>query len=588
MRKWASQLSGFVDGFVPPSLPASSDEGDRARLALRVTWLMVLVFLVLAATHALAGSHREAVINVALSLMMLAGPYLVRRTGRFSAVLNVILALVFAAVVALSVTARGAGLTAATVALAEVPLFATLLGGVRVGAAWAALSVAAGALIGLLGRAGLITDRAPAAGRLFDEHASLAIITATLFGVAVLYERRKAAALRTIAALDEERRRAEADRIRAAADAEVSRAERLASLGRIAASAAHEINNPLSFVTGGIEHAAANLPPSASPEVHEALADALDGARRIRRIVEDLRAGTRPEEEPARAVDAARAARTALKMAEGHTRPRARVRVELPELPRVVGEESRLVQVFLNLVVNAAEAIPEGRRDAHEIAVTGRREGDAVVVEVRDTGAGIPPDLLARVKEPFFTTKPVGEGTGLGLSLCDNIVRSFGGSIDIESRPGATAARVTLRVSPEPAPAEPPPPAPPRPSAPGTLRVLVVDDEPLVARALARMLRPHDVTVASSGRDALRCVREARFDVIFCDLMMPDLSGMDVYDALRGTDPSVADAIVFMSGGAFTDRAAAFRAGVANRFLAKPIDRDAVERVVAERLAAAT
>ena len=130
--------------------------------------------------------------------------------------------------------------------------------------------------------------------------------------------------------------------------------------------------------------------------------------------------------------------------------------------------------------------------------MTGRREGDAVVVEVRDTGAGIPPDLLARVKEPFFTTKPVGEGTGLGLSLCDNIVRSFGGSIDIESRPTA-AARVTLRVSPEPAlPSRRPRPTP-RPSAPGVLRVLVVDDEPLVARALARMLRPHDVTVASSA-----------------------------------------------------------------------------------------
>ena len=109
MREWVSELSAFIEGFVPPSLPASSDEGDRARLALRVTWLMVLVFLVLAATHAIAGSGREAVINVALSAIMLAGPYIVRRTGHFAAVLNLVLALVFAAVVSLSLSARGAG-----------------------------------------------------------------------------------------------------------------------------------------------------------------------------------------------------------------------------------------------------------------------------------------------------------------------------------------------------------------------------------------------------------------------------------------------------------------------------------------------
>lgn len=551
---------------------------------------MVLVFLVLAATHAIAGSGREAVINVALSVIMLAGPYIVRRTGHFVAVLNLVLALVFAAVVSLSLSARGAGLTAATVALAEVPLFATLLGGVRVGSVWAALSLAAGVVIGLLGRAGLIADRAPPGGRLFDEHASLAIITATLFGVAALYERRKVAALRTIAALDEERRRAEAGRIRAAADAEVARAERLASLGRIAAAAAHEINNPLAFVTAGIEHALGNLGPAAAPDVREALGDALDGARRIRRIVEDLRVGTRPGEEEVATVDAARAARTALKMAEGHTRSRARVRVDLPALPLVVGQESRLVQVFLNLVVNAAEAIPEGRRDAHEIAVTGREEGDAVVIEVRDTGAGIAGDILARVKEPFFTTKPVGEGTGLGLSLCENIVRGYGGAIDLDSRPGATVARVTLRVSreaPAPAPAPAAPPAPDAQEARGdVLRVLIVDDEPLVARALARLLSPHAVTVAGSGRDGLRRLREGTFDVIFCDLMMPDLSGMDVYAELRGSDPAVADAIVFMTGGAFTDRATDFRASIANPFLDKPLDRAAVRRLVEARAAA--
>jgi CheY-like chemotaxis protein len=246
--------------------------------------------------------------------------------------------------------------------------------------------------------------------------------------------------------------------------------------------------------------------------------------------------------------------------------------VELEALPRVVGSESRLVQVFLNLLVNAAQAMPEGRVRDHEIAIAARTAGDRVLVDVSDDGRGIPPELIDRVMEPFFTTKAVGEGTGLGLALCEGIVRSFGGSMAIESVPGRTVVTIGLPMAVAPPSPSPIPPPVLRSASDAGWRVLVVDDEDDVARAIGRLLPPQAVTVVHSGREALALLSEGqRFDLILCDVMMPDLTGMDVFERLRTANREAAEAMVFMTAGTFTERTQRFRASVPNIFLDKPI-----------------
>jgi signal transduction histidine kinase len=366
---------------------------------------------------------------------------------------------------------------------------------------------------------------------------------------------------------------------------------RLAALGTLAAGVAHEINNPLSYVIANVAHArerAAGLADegaggaSLRAEVVEPLGDAEEGARRVREIVRQLRAFARPDEEVG-AVDAARALRSALAMAQNEIRQRARAVADVAETAPVLGSENRLTQVFLNLLVNAAQAIPEGEAARHEVRATLRVAGDQVVAEVSDTGAGMTAETRARVFEPFFTTKAPGAGTGLGLAISHSIVAGMAGRIEVESEPGAGSRfRVILPLArgvpatasqaastPEAAPARP-------------RRLLVVDDEPLVSRAIARMLEPEgEVVLVERAREALERMRAGeRFDAIVCDLMMPDLSGMALHAALHELDPAVAARMVFVTGGAFTEAAREFLDRVPNARLEKPLERAALREAV--------
>lgn len=580
-----SLVAERIDRFIPPDLLRDSPEdARRARLAIGVGFLLVPVFAVLVLVHLANGNWREAGFNAFLGTVIGLIPFALRATGRFFLILNAILSITFVTLVVTALFARGAGITSATVALAEVPLFATLLGGVRVGAVWALLSVLAGATIGVLGGMHVISDRIPSENAPYDDHASLVVITATLFLVGVMYEFRKDESLKHIATLEEEKRRVELEKIQAVAESEVFRSERLASMGRLAASAAHEINNPLSYVANNLEFL--RSAEVLSSEQRDAIREAEDGVARIRRIVGDLGTLSRQEEERVGAVDVVQTLRTALKMAENETRLRARVRTSFDPVAPVCANASRLVQVFLNLIMNAAQAIPEGHVDENEIAVSVKQHGSEwVCVQVKDTGHGIPPDIIERVKEPFFTTKPVGKGAGLGLSLCDGIVRRYGGRLEIESDGSGTSVRVVLQASVE-APADDGPSSGVRSNGPPSrpLRVLVVDDEPLVARAFARILKGHEVSIVGSGRDAVRRLEGGEpYDVVFCDMMMPDVTGMEVYEALMAVRPETANRIVFITGGTFTDRAREFRERVTNVFIQKPIDPVAVSRLIAER-----
>jgi PAS domain S-box-containing protein len=374
-------------------------------------------------------------------------------------------------------------------------------------------------------------------------------------------------------------------------------ADRMASVGTLAAGVAHEINNPLAFILSNLEFALSEVPEAAAdPELRRALQDAKDGAVRVREIVRSLRTFSRPGDDERTVLDPRRVLESALALAANEIRHRGELAVDRGDVPPVLASEHRLGQVFLNLLINAAQALPEGRARENRVrAATSTAPDGRAVIEVSDTGVGIPPDVLPRIFDPFFTTKPVGVGTGLGLSVCHGIVTQLGGYLSVESVPGkGTTFRVVLPAAPDearPVAAKTTPgAAPPAPASSGRRgRVLVVDDEPLVGRALVRMLSPlHDVVAHTSGRAALELLREDRaFDVVFCDLMMPGMTGMELHATLAAIAPDVAARMVFLTGGAFTPAAREFLDRVANPCLDKPVDRGTLRDIVARAIAPA-
>ncbi|BDG03214.1 hypothetical protein AMOR_22100 [Anaeromyxobacter oryzae] len=370
-------------------------------------------------------------------------------------------------------------------------------------------------------------------------------------------------------------------------------ADRMASLGTLAAGVAHEINNPLAFVLANVDHAAEVLRSAGrDPGVVAALDDARAGAIRVREIVRELRAFSRADAENDSLADVRRAARSAMALAENEIRHRAGIVLSLEAAPPVRGSEHRLGQVALNLLVNAAQAIPEGDAARHTIRVaTGTAPDGRAFLEVSDTGAGIAPDLLPRIFDPFFTTKPVGVGTGLGLSICHAIVTGLGGEIRVESALGAGATfRVLLPAAAPDATVgrEGGGPATVAPSVPRRGRVVVVDDEPLVGRAVQRVLAAqHDVVVLTAASAALAALaEEPAADVVLCDLMMPGMSGMELHARVRARSPRVADRFVFLTGGAFTAAAREFLDAVPNARIEKPFDPEALRAAVARLVSA--
>jgi CheY-like chemotaxis protein/anti-sigma regulatory factor (Ser/Thr protein kinase) len=275
---------------------------------------------------------------------------------------------------------------------------------------------------------------------------------------------------------------------------------------------------------------------------------------------------------------------TALQLVQGELRHRARiVREYAPGVPQVQADESRLTQVFVNLLVNAAHALPEGHADEHEVRLRAFSDGEGhVSVEVRDTGAGIPAQHLPHVFEPFFTTKAPGRGTGLGLSVCKGLIDGYGGTLSLASTEGGgTTATVTLPAARATKPDTVRPGVEPVPLEIETKSILVVDDDPLVRRSLERMLRAHIVSMAGSGRDALDVMQRQHFDLVFCDLMMPELTGMDLFAELAARGDGLERKLVFMTGGAFTDRARRFVDTVPNTCLEKPFNPAKIREIVA-------
>jgi CheY-like chemotaxis protein len=319
------------------------------------------------------------------------------------------------------------------------------------------------------------------------------------------------------------------------------------------------------------------------------VAEARDAGTRVRDIVRDLNVFSRPEDEAQGPVDLVRVLESAVRLAWNELRQRARLVRDWGELPSVRGSEARLGQVLLNLLINAAQAIEEGSPETHEIRVTARVLSTThVLVEVCDTGSGIPPDSIGRIFDPFFTTKPPGIGTGLGLSICQRLLANMGGQIEVDSRLGqGTTFRITLlRADPDPQLAAAVASLPPSTQTAARGCLMVIDDDPQMASALEQMLTPeHVVHVFMSARTALAHLQTgANVDVVLCDVMMPDMSGIEFHTALKQSHPELASRVVFVTGGTLNAKARAFLDRVDNARLYKPFDAATLHALVNQQL----
>ncbi len=381
--------------------------------------------------------------------------------------------------------------------------------------------------------------------------------------------------------------------------ARLAQADRMASVGTLAAGVAHEINNPLAYALGSLELCAREIQnlevelgagsayEDSLHSMQECVSHAREGAERVRIIVRDLMTFSRARSESPAPVDVQPVLDASVNLAWNEIRHRARLVKSYADVPPILGDEARLGQVFVNLLVNAAQAIPEGDATSSEIRISTWQEGDQVVVEIADTGKGIPPEMLSRIFEPFYTTKPVGVGTGLGLAICHGIVGSLGGTITAASTPGkGSRFRVALPIAYE---QSYPPESPDVPSTVAAVgaRILIIDDEPLLGQTLRLAFQgKHEVVVTTSGREGLsRLSEDTRFDLVLCDLMMPDISGIAVYEQVEKQHPEVADRFVFMTGGAFTERAREFLEQHQGPRLEKPFDIRDVEALIHRRQA---
>ena len=378
---------------------------------------------------------------------------------------------------------------------------------------------------------------------------------------------------------------------RKAFDEQLRLADRLISAGTLAAGVAHEINNPLTYILGNLDILRSGLTEPTrrdSAELLALLGDMETGLWRIRDVVKDLRTFSRPPEDVTGPVDVRTVCATALRMVEHEIRHITAVEFAWDDASlRVIGNEMRLGQVFINLLVNAAHAMPPRPVEANRVLLRGARgPDDTIVVDVVDNGTGVAPENLPRLFDPFFTTKPVGVGTGLGLSVCRGIVAATGGSIRVESTLGVgTTFSLSFPAAMPSVDAE----VPLRPTATPRLRgrVLVVDDEPLVRRAIARTLSTRGLTVteAEDGQVALDLLLGGEtFDVVLCDLMMPRLTGMDVHRILCDRLPALGERMYFITGGAPTAAAQEFLASLPDRLIEKPIDSSRLFAVVTRHL----
>ena len=385
--------------------------------------------------------------------------------------------------------------------------------------------------------------------------------------------------------------------------AKLTQSDRLATVGTLAASVAHEINNPLTYVMHYIERLRRELETldvdgdtARLARLREGADMAAEGCTRVKDIVRNLKTFGRVGGGDDVPIDVNRALRSAIQMAAHEVRAVAHLDVALGALPVVRANDGRLCQVFLNLLMNAAQAIPgDTERGEARIRVESWTDGAWVHVSIADSGSGIAPDDVPRLFEPFFSTKPAAIGTGLGLWISRDIVHELGGRIEVDTAPGrgTTMTVILPRVAEAPfhPSSNPPPPSFSQPPSIGVLRrVLVVDDEPALLELLAEALGEYaDVTTAADGFEARELLEhDNEYDAILCDLMMPGMSGVELHDWVHREQPHLAPKMIFMTGAAYSRGAREFLSRVDNERLDKPFRMRDVERSIDRVIDAAT
>ncbi len=375
-------------------------------------------------------------------------------------------------------------------------------------------------------------------------------------------------------------------------------AERLATLGRLAAGVAHEINNPAAYALANLSQLRertrllraslgrlTEARPEASlaevesslDEIEEMVVDSLEGVTRIATIVGELQqfARSRPHENAW--TDLCEVARIAVRLTKNRIRHRCEVHTQLNPTRRFVADQGKLVQVAINLIDNACKAMTGAPGDA--ITVSTGVDGDVSWLSIEDNGHGVSEDLRSKIFEPFFTTDERRTGTGLGLTLSREYAQRHRGSLDFEPR-ASGGSRFVLRVPRDTGLSVPVSRVPRRSEvrAAASNRVLVVDDEPAVLRAYRRVLSPtYAVTLVNNGHEALQKIHHSDdFDAVICDINMPQLGGVDFYRQLELNHPELARRVVFCSGGVFGEEAREFIESTRNPVWHKPLEPQAL------------
>ena len=388
------------------------------------------------------------------------------------------------------------------------------------------------------------------------------------------------------------------------AEQQIIVSDRLAMLGTLVAGIGHEITNPLATVmlnNGALVNrlARAGLPPGLLTEAQRLVAENDEALERIRGLVGELRTFVRRDDGSMHALDLRQVIDSSLRLCRAHLR-HVDIVIDLPSLPAVRGSVSRLGQVFLNLLVNAAQAVVGGVHPRVEIRAV--VAGDKVRIGVSDNGPGVPEAVRQNIFDMFFTTKAATEGTGLGLAIARDIIEQHHGRIELESRPGAGATfwvelpcmvveagaqRPRTPSSPAIKPARRKPSTPhmaPRPAP--RPRLLIIDDEVMILRALERELEADfEVITARTGDAAARAVAAGRFDAVLCDINLAGENGHEVVAGLDRTTAGLADRTVFMSGGPVDSRNHPVH--VPGRFVAKPFQVPALVQMLRSVMAAA-
>jgi PAS domain S-box-containing protein len=386
-------------------------------------------------------------------------------------------------------------------------------------------------------------------------------------------------------------------------EAQLIRSSRLAAIGQLAAGVAHEVNNPaasallnlevleqdVTSLSRDAELAERTCTPAllfdsvrrVTREAEEAVRDSSEAVRRIASVVKSLRGFVQISESEIQRVNLNEAITAAVRLVQHQVRQRAVVRTQLRASREVTADRGKLIQVFINLLLNASQAIEAG--GGSTITVTTLDSVDGVIARVDDDGPGVPKDAAPHIFEPFFTTKAADQGTGLGLSLCADIVHRHRGRLELRERSGRGATfevYLPLHTGLElPVRSD---------SAPPVLRarILIVDDDATLVRAYRRWLgRKHEVIVAYDGEEALQVLdQDQEFDIILCDLMMPRFDGVALYEAVLASKPHLLPRMVFSSGGPTSPRYQEFAKNPDIVFFDKPIPHDRFEQWLSARM----